>query len=60
MELGGLQRTPADPTPGNVIDPTVEGESLHGPWDTVLGGVLDGDLRTSPFPGIRRLRWRRT
>lgn len=43
MEFGGLQREPVAPTPGNVQTPT-PGEAAHGPWDSALGGLLDGVL----------------
>jgi short-subunit dehydrogenase len=47
MELAGLQRTSVPASSGNVLEPTVAGEATHGPWNTVLGGVLDGPLRRS-------------
>ncbi len=65
MRAGGLQRTQAQETPGNVLEPTTAGESTHGPWDTVFGGIL-GDGGASPLGAIGRLarpgglRWRRT
>jgi NAD(P)-dependent dehydrogenase (short-subunit alcohol dehydrogenase family) len=53
MELAGLQRTPAPASSGNVLEPTVAGEATRGPWNTVIGGVLDG-------PVGRSLLWRRS
>ncbi|MDQ6897331.1 MAG: SDR family NAD(P)-dependent oxidoreductase [Actinomycetota bacterium] len=59
MKAGGLQRAATGPTTGNVLEPTVEGESTHGPWPTVFGGIFGGG-GVSPLDTIGRLRWRRT
>ena len=59
MKAGGLQRATAEPSAGNVLDPSVDGESTRGPWPTVFGGILDGG-GASPREAIGRLRWRRT
>jgi NAD(P)-dependent dehydrogenase (short-subunit alcohol dehydrogenase family) len=53
MELAGLQRTSVPESPGNVLEPTVAGEATRGPWNTVLGGVLDGPIG-------RSLLWQRS
>lgn len=59
MKAGGLQRATAAPTAGNVLEEHVDGESTHGPWPTIFGGIFDGG-GTSPREAIGRLRWRRT
>lgn len=37
MRLGGLSRTEVDDGPGNVLDPTPDGESVHGRWPRRIG-----------------------
>jgi NAD(P)-dependent dehydrogenase (short-subunit alcohol dehydrogenase family) len=60
MEVGGLQKTPVETNPGNVLNPTEPGEATHGPWDSVLGGLLKEIVTASPVAGLRRVQWGRS
>jgi short-subunit dehydrogenase len=57
MERGALQPTRVGANAGNVLDPLEAGEAVHGPWDSVLGGLVQDVLRASPIAGLRRLSW---
>lgn len=56
LEAGGLSRDPVDPTPGNVLEPRVSGEAVHGPWDGVLGGLLRTTARAIESTPLRRVK----
>jgi NAD(P)-dependent dehydrogenase (short-subunit alcohol dehydrogenase family) len=60
MERGALQPTVVGANAGNVHEAVETGESVHGPWDSVLGGIFRDVLRASPITGSRRLSWDRS